>query len=144
MDEKTKKRIESRMKDGWIKSNLMIEVLAVTKDAARDSLKKHVEKMEKERHMMVFRKDFKEIRKVESPMPNVKEAFSNVVEVDILTQNYDKLVYLIMAYAPSSIEILEPEHLKIDMGEAQSILNMVAEIIHRFAAAGLGGIVIGT
>lgn len=142
MDEKTQKLMEKRMKDGWIKSNVMIEVLAVNEETARESLKKHVEKMGKENHVMICHKNFRKIEKVKNPLPNIQEAFSNVVEVEMLTMNYDKLVYMIMAYAPSSVEILEPEHIKLDMGEAQAILNSVAELIHKFAAAGLGGVII--
>jgi len=144
MDDKTKEKMEKRMKEGWIKSTMMIEVLGVTKEAAKSSLKKHVEKMEKEDNVMVCQKDFKELNKVKSPFPNIKEAFSNIVELELLTLNYDKLVYMIMAYAPSAVEILEPEHIKLDMGEAQAILNSISEMIHKFAAAGLGGVIIGT
>jgi len=61
-----------------------------------------------------------------------------------LTQNYDKLIYMVMTYAPSSVEILEPGHIKMDIGEAQGVLNSIAELIHKFAAAGIGGVIIGT
>lgn len=142
MDDKTRKKIEQRMKDGWIKSIAMIEVLAVNEEAARESLEKHVERMEKEEHSMIIKKDFRKVEKVQNPHPRIKEAYSNVVEVEMITQNYDKLVYMIMAYAPSSVEILEPSHIKLDMGEAQAVLNSVAEMIHKFAAAGLGGVII--
>jgi hypothetical protein len=144
MDEKVAERVEKRIKDGWIKSTMMIEVLAVTEKAARNSLKKHVEKMEKEDKVMIYRKDFKKVDKVEEPLPNIPEAYSTVVELELLTQNYDKLVYMIMSYAPSSVEILEPKNIKLDMGEAQGILNSIAELIHKFAAAGIGGVIIGT
>lgn len=144
MDEKVAERIAKRMKDGWIKSTMMIEVLAVTEKAARESLKKHVEKMEREDNVMVYRKDFKKLDKVDNPFPNIPKAYSNVVELEMLTQNYDKLVYMIMSYAPSSVEILEPKNIKLDMGEAQGILNSIAELIHKFAAAGIGGVIIGT
>jgi hypothetical protein len=144
MDEKTEKLIGKRMKDGWIKSTMMIEVLAVNKDTAKSSLQKHVEKMEREDKAMVCRKEFRKIEKVKNPIPRIPEAYSNVVELELLTQNYDKLIYMVMTYAPSSVEILEPEHIRIDMGEAQGILNSVADLIHKFAAAGLGGVIVGS
>jgi hypothetical protein len=144
MDEKTQQTVEKRVKEGWIKSNMMIEVLAVTEEAARESLEKHIEKMEKEELVMVYGKDFRKIEKVKDPLPRIPEAYSNIVELELLTKNYDKLIYMVMTYVPSSVEILEPGHIKMDMGEAQAILNSVAELIHKFAAAGIGGVIIGT
>jgi hypothetical protein len=144
MDEKTQQTVEKRVKEGWIKSNMMIEVLAVTEEAARESLEKHIEKMEKEELVMIYGKDFRKIEKVKDPLPRIPEAYSNIVELELLTKNYDKLIYMVMTYVPSSVEILEPGHIKMDMGEAQAILNSVAELIHKFAAAGIGGVIIGT
>ena len=144
MDDKLKEKVEKRMKDGWIKSTMMIEVLAVTEEAAKESLEKHTDRMGKEEKAIIYKKDFKKIEKVKNPLPRIPEAYSNVVELELLTQNYDKLIYMVMTYAPSSVEILEPGHIKMDIGEAQGVLNSIAELIHKFAAAGIGGVIIGT
>jgi len=144
MDDKLKGKIEKRMKEGWIKSTMMIEVLAVTEEAAKTSLEKHMDRMEKEDKALIYNKDFKKIQKVKDPHPRIPEAYTNVVELELLTENYDKLVYMVMTYAPSSVEILEPGHIKMDMGEAQGVLNSIADLIHKFAAAGIGGVIIGT
>jgi len=144
-EEKIPENIQKKVKkDGWIRSWMMIEVLAVTENAAKSALEKHVEKMRREKKTIIYRKEFHEIKKVEKPIPQIETAYSNVVELELITETYDQLVYLVMNYGPSSIEILEPEKLQIDMGEAQSILNSLAEMIHKFVAAGIGGIVINT
>jgi hypothetical protein len=142
MKDASKETVERRLKEGWINSMMMIEVLAVTKDAAKSALEKHIEKMEKEDKTIIYKKDFKEIKQIKKPLKNIKVAYSHIVELELLTRDYEKLVYLVMNYAPSSIEILGPENIKMDMGEAQGILNSLAELIHKFAAAGLGGILI--
>lgn len=144
MDEKTQKLIDKRLKEGWVRSTMMIEVLAVTEQAAKESLEKHMAKMEKEEKAMIYSKKFHEINKVEKPIPRIPEAYSNLVEFELLTENFDKLVYLVMTYVPSSVEILEPKNMSLDMGELQAILNSLAELIHKFAAAGIGGVIIGT
>ena len=46
MDDKQNKLEKKRLGDGWIKSTMIIEVLAITKEAAESALEKHVEKME--------------------------------------------------------------------------------------------------
>ena len=144
MDKKEERLMESRMKDGWIKSTMIIEVLAINKEAAKSALEKHVDKMGNEEHSMIIEKKFSEATEVENPTPRIEKAYSVIVDVDVISRDFDNLVRLVVAYAPSSIEILEPEDIKMDMGEAQGILNSVSELIHRFAQAGLGGVMVGT
>jgi ATPase subunit of ABC transporter with duplicated ATPase domains len=144
MDEKLKEKAEKKIKEGWIKSWMMIEVLAVTKDAAKDALKKHVEKMEREDKTLVIRKDFQKTEEVKNPKPNIEKAYTQVVELEVLNENYDKLMFIVMNYAPSAVEILEPSKINMDVGEAQGILNSISAMIHKFAAAGIGGILVNS
>jgi len=141
-EKKLPEKVQKKLKEGWIQSWMMIEVLAVTEKAARSALERHVAMLEKEEKSMVYRKDFKKIERVVKPLRGIEEAYSNVVEIELITENYEKLVYLVMNYAPSSVEILSPENIKMDIGEAQGILNSLSEMIHKFAAAGLGGVII--
>lgn len=143
-EEKVPEDVKKKVKNGWIRSWMMIEVLAITEKAAKSALKKHTQKMGREKRTIIYNKKFHEIKKVEKPFPKIETAYSCVAELELVTQTYDQLIYLVMNYGPSSIEILEPEKLKIDMGEAQSILNSVAEMIHKFVAAGIGGVIINT
>jgi hypothetical protein len=144
MDDKKAKLAEKRAKENWIKSTMIIEVLAISKEAAQSALKKHVDKMEEEENTMVLDKRFHETQEVKEPAPHIEKAYSQIVDVDFLTKDFDQLVRVVVSYAPSSIEILEPEKIRMDMGEAQGILNSIAEIIHRFAQAGLGGVMVSS
>jgi len=142
MSDKLMEKAQKKLKEGWIKSLMMIEVLAISEEAAKSSLENHVKKMGREKKTIVYKKEFKEIVRVENPLPPIKEAYSNVVELELVTENFETLVFLVMTYAPSSVEILEPVALNLEVGEAQGILNSIAEMLHRFASAGLGGVVI--
>jgi SepF-like predicted cell division protein (DUF552 family) len=144
MDEKEQKKADKRLKDGWIKSTMIIEILAVNEETTDSALKAHIEKIEGEDHTMVIDTRFHEVREVPNPMPNIEKGYSKIVDVDVLTKDFDTLVRVVVSYGPSSVEILEPEKIRMDMGEAQGILNSLAEIIHKFAQAGLGGVMVGT
>lgn len=144
MDQKTKETVEKKMKDGWIKAMMMIEVLATSKKAAKDALEKHVKKMHNEEGLILYREDYKDIVKVDKPMPHIKTAHSYIVELELIVRSYDRLVYVTMNYGPTSIEILEPTEIRIKMGEAQIVLNVISELMHKFAAAGIGGMVVST
>ena len=137
-------KIKKKMKDGWIKSWMMIEALAVNENAVKGALEKHVKKLGMEKNVTISKRDFKKIEKVENPFPNIKEAHSGVVELEVLTKDYDRLVFLVLNYAPSAIEILEPKNISMDAGEAQGVLNSLAELIHRFVGMTQGAILVDT
>ena len=54
---------------------------------------------------------------------------------------YD-LINIILVYGPSAVEILEPDSINVDIAEIQNIANMISSVMHKYAAAGIGGIVI--
>ncbi len=144
MDEDIREITKKKLSEGWIKSWMMIEALAINKETVDSALNKHIEKIEKEDKSIVIKKEFKETKTVESPFEDVKEAHSGIVELEILTETLDKLFFIVINYGPSAVEILEPEKITIDMGEAQGILNSMADIIHKFAAATMGGLGVET
>ena len=47
-----------------------------------------------------------------------------------------------MTYGPSSVEIIGPDKKEISVAETQDIVNLLAGVVHQFAAAGVGGIII--
>ncbi len=143
MDSEIKDKVNKKMKDGWIKSWMMIEVMAVSEDAAKTALEKHVGKMESEKAAFLYGKKYGEIKDVENPLPNVAKGYSYVVEFEILTQNLDRLMTIVMNYGPSSVEILEPNEIKIPVGEAQGVLNSVSAMMHKFASQS-GGIIVSS
>jgi ferritin-like protein len=146
VDEVLKEKADKKIsKDDWIRATMMIEVLAVKEEAAKSALGKHVEAMSKEKQVIMYRKDFGKIIGVMNPLPNnpnIKEAYSQVVELECAVRRYEDLIQIVMHYGPSSLEILEPTKLKLDLGEAQGILNSVSDLIHKFVAAGVGGVIV--
>jgi len=144
MDKKTEEQVKSRIKSGWIRVGMMIEALAISCNAAESALKKHVEKMEKEKGIIVYKKDFRGTQEVKKPLPNIEKGYSEVVDVEIIAENFDKLVQIVLNYGPSAIEIIEPKNIKMDAGEAQGVLNSLASMIHTFAAMGAGGMLVST
>jgi hypothetical protein len=135
--------VQKKLNEGWIKVWMMIEAMAVSDEAVKSALEKHVEKMEKEKNFIVYKKEFGNVEKIQKPLPNIKEGYSCVVELECLSQNFERLIYIVLNYGPSAIEILEPQKIEMDTGEAQSIVNTIAGLLHRFAATA-GGIIVAT
>ncbi len=137
-----KEQIAEKLKSGWIQARMMFEVLAVTEETAKEALQSHIGKLEKSELVGMIKKDFSAAEKVENPMKGIEVGFSQICETEFMVKNFDMLVQLVLEFGPASVEILKPEKYQMNAGEAQNILNIMAEMMHRFAAAGLGGIVI--
>ena len=144
MADDIKEQLRKRMKDGWIRTWMAFEVLAVTEEAADSSLKNHLEKMKKIPATLVYKSEFKKTEKVENPFKKPKHAYSKVLELEMAARSFDALVFIVLNYAPTSVEVLEPEKVSMDMGEAQGILNTMAETMHSFAATQRSRIMIDT
>lgn len=145
-DKKVVEKAEKKLKEGWIRTWMMIECLAISPDAAKSALETHIRKMGNEKKIIIYKQDFKEMKELEKPLrgKNIEKAYSLVVEIELVSENFETLVFLVMNYGPSALEILEPEKLAMDAGEAQGILNSVSDMVHRFAATGVGGVVVQT
>lgn len=139
-DKDSMEKVKKKLKEGWIKSSMFIEALSLTEKNAKEALEEHIEKLKKEGNALVYKIDFKGVQKVDKPLQGVDVGYSSIVNLELLTENFDKLIHLAMTYGPTNIEVLEPLNLSIPAGEAQGIANTVADIIHTVARMRLGGI----
>lgn len=134
--------VEKKVNDGWIHARMIIEVLAISKEAAESALEKHVQGLRQEKRTRIIKEQFHDSVKVQNPNPNLSEGWSQIVEIEYIAQDFDELVYVVMNYAPSSIELIAPSELNISIGEAQGFLTSLAGMIHKFASMGIGGVVV--
>lgn len=141
MDEST---LREKLEKGWIHAKMFFEVLAVNEETTKESLRKHIDTMKKMENFKIVSEKLGDIVKVEKPPKKFKEAYSQIAEVDVVVSNLENLLYSVIFFGPSSIEIVEPKEYTLDQTGAQAMMNAVAEIMHRYAAAGTGGIVIST
>ncbi len=142
LHEDMRDEVKKKRKDEWIEAWFAIEALAVDDKLVESSLKEHVEKLKKIKEVFVYHTDFKSTDKVKNPLRNVEEAYSQVVELKLFAKNLPVLINTIIVYGPSAIEILGPENKRIKVEEIQNVANIIAGVVHQFAAAGAGGIVL--
>lgn len=135
-----KEEIRKKRDEKWIEAWFMIEVMAVDEKVAVEALESHVKKLEKE--TPVFEVTYQDAVKVENPTPKVKEAYSKICEVKLFAKDMMSLLRLVLMYGPAAIEIMGPKNREVGMEEMQNISNTVAGLMHQFASAGVGGVVI--
>ncbi|MBI5332859.1 MAG: hypothetical protein HZB65_04755 [Candidatus Aenigmarchaeota archaeon] len=142
MNEETKDKINELKKKGWLDVWFAFDVLGVNQEIVEQSLGNHISKLEKLSVVFIYNKEFKTAEKVETPPKGVEEAWSKVIELKLFIKSFTDLINIIYLYGPSAIEILSPNSKELKLEELQDIANTMAGLMHQFAAAGAGGIVI--
>ena len=141
MDKEQLKQEMNKRKE-WIKCWFAIEVMANSRGLARQSLEEHVERMSRIPSVFVYKKDFSDVQEVPDPPEGIKEAYSLIVNIELLVKDVYTLLNIVMVYGPSAVEILEPNKITMNIDELQNTVNVVASLVHQFAAAGVGGLLI--
>jgi len=136
-----KDKANERVAAGWLRAWMAFEALAVNKEVVEASLKELVDRLEKDERVKLYKRELIETKEVLNPMQGIEKAYSQVCDVELISKNLDNLIGIVTEYGPSAIELLEPTSFEMKSGEAQSILNTISELLHRFASAGMGGMV---
>ena len=138
-------KINEFRKKQYIEVWFALEALGVNKEIVEESLKTHISKMEKIPEVHFYDKIFRDVEKLEdiSFLPkDITEAWSQTVEIKFFVKKFYDLINIIYVYGPSAIEILGPEAKELKINDMQDIANTLAGLMHQFAAAGVGGVVI--
>ncbi len=134
----SEKEVKKLVKEGWIKSYMLFEVVSTSKELAEKALKEHIEKLEKDERAKIVKKEFHEPQELGT---EIKTLFSAICEVELLAQNLSSLAELVAVYGPSACEVIEPDVIKVSVGEAQELLNLLGRIMHKLSELA-GGIVV--
>jgi hypothetical protein len=137
-----KEEIAKRKKEEWYELMFSIEALAIDKELVETSIKEHILQLEKAPGVFVYEKKFYDCQEVKNPMKDVEKAYSQAVVLKLFIKDLHTMLISITLFGPSSIEVLGPHKKEISLSEAQNIANNIAGLVHQFAAAGIGGIVI--
>jgi len=124
---------------GWFNIWLAFEGMAISQQVIKSALDDLLGKLEDDQKIKVYEKEYLEPVKVENPLKGIMEAWSQVVNVKFVAKNFGEIVQIVVQYGPSAVEILGPSKSQMSISEAQDILNNIAGMMHRYAAAGIGG-----
>ena len=121
---------------------MAFEAVAATEDGVEDSLDEHLDKLESESGVEIIESNVDETAEVENPTPDLDEGFSKVAECRLEVEGFDKAVSLTFNYGPTYVHMEEPEKYEMDLKEGQEALQNVANVIHKYAQMGLGGVLV--
>ncbi len=109
--------LRQKLEEGWIQARIVLEIIGKPKAHVEKTMQDYVEKIKKEKDLEVLHVDINEVQKQETGAKDekmVKEMWATFAEVEILFKNLPKITYFCFEYMPSSIEILEPQNLKVN------------------------------
>ncbi len=119
------KDIKDRLQNGWIKANFIFEVIGKPADYVEESLKNLLDVLEKEKNAKVISRE-------QHPSQVYEETlFSTFAEATILVENLRRFMNIVYDYMPSSIEITDPQELKIKYLDINVVMNELANSLHR-------------
>ncbi len=116
--------IQEKIDDGWIRANVIFEVVGNPKSHVEDSLKSYIENIKTDEQLRVLSEDFGEPEQVEEGL------FSTFADTEILIEDLNKLNWLCYNFSPASVEIMEPVDFHFKAPELQDWINDFLSKLH--------------
>jgi hypothetical protein len=129
-----KEEIRDKLSKGFLKTHLIFEVVGKPAEFIDETIKKLVDELEKEKGIEILEKTIGNAKPYEIKTENNEKTdlFSTYAETEILIENINRLTQIVFDYMPSSIEIFEPNDIKINTQDANLLLNELATKLHQY------------
>ena len=116
--------IKEKIEQGHILTRIIIEIMGSPKEHVESTLKSLVKTLKEDNSINV----------ITSEMFDAEEKdkfFSAFTEVEILFKNVSALIGFCFDYMPSSVEVLDPDHLKYKAHDISGLLNDLLARLHK-------------
>jgi thiamine phosphate synthase YjbQ (UPF0047 family) len=115
------------LKKGWVRTIITFEVVGKPAKHVEQSLAKYLANLKKDDRIKVLQEESDEVAELEDGM------FSTIAELEILVQNLETLTWLAINFSPASIEVLEPEELRIEGRDLTNWYNDLLSKLHEIS-----------
>lgn len=123
-----KKELKNKIEEGWIRVNMIFELVGNPKKHVEDTLKSYMANIKTDSGVETLNEDYAETEEVS------KGLFSTFVETEMLVNGLEKLTWLSFNFSPASIEILEPTEFKFGSANLQNWINDLLAQLHEVGA----------
>ena len=111
-------------KEVWpIKYVAIVEILGAPKEHVIETMNVYLEKMKKEKGIKIVKTHVSEVEQKET-------LFSVFAEIEMLAKSPSRIVDYCFEYMPSSIEIIEPEHIAFNAHDFSNFFNDLQARLH--------------
>lgn len=114
------------MKDKKIVARIILEILGSPKTHVEDTMSQVIDKLKEEKDIKLLNKNSYDSEQQENGLWSI---FS---EIELETNDLQRLLDVCFDYMPSTIEILEPAGMEVDSEKMGEILNDLMAKLHRY------------
>jgi hypothetical protein len=120
--------------DGWLKCRVVVELMGKPKEHIDTTMVKYLEQMGKEDGLKIIDIQRAEIQKVDTKAEDegmLKEMWTTFSEIIMLVKKPEMLTGFCLNYMPASIEIIEPEVVKLTNRDSTKFFNDLQARLHQ-------------
>ncbi len=121
---------------------MAFEAVAPERKALEGALEDHVEALGTEERVEIIESEVDEVSEVENPHPDMDIGYSQIAEVRVKLDGFDRAIQTVINYGPTYVQIEGPDDYEMKLREAQEALQNVASTMHQYAQMGPGGVLI--
>ncbi|MEM3399534.1 MAG: hypothetical protein QXP42_01755 [Candidatus Micrarchaeia archaeon] len=125
-EEDVEKLTDETIRDGGVLALLYFDVHGSDAEQIKNMLVDLIARITKANGVVYVRGEIDEALKIEGE--HITSA-----EVSVLTKDFSSLVGVCLEYAPFGVEVLRPERIVLNLGEAQSLLLNVSQVSQEYA-----------
>ena len=117
---------------------MIVEIAGRPAEHVKESLKQHVNEIDKRENANITSVNINEPKKIQMSQSNTnnsqaqQEMFTCFAEVEVETDSFSKLIEIVFDFMPSSVELIKPDTLKLNIEESTSFVNNLAGRLHRY------------
>jgi len=112
---------------------MIVEIAGRPAVHVKESLTNHIGVLETIKDVEVHSIKVSEPKEIEMEnVPKGAEMFTCFAEVDFEAENFARLSEVTFDFMPSSVEVIEPSKVSLDLHEASNLLNNIAGRMHRY------------
>ena len=119
------RKIREKIEQGAVHAIFVIELAGRPPEHIKKALDTLVDAFGKQKGVEII------IKKIHDPKP-VEKLFSCFAEIEFICESFSRLLNLIFYFMPSSIEIVEPEKIKLSAADANAIANDISTRLHQY------------
>jgi len=111
-----------------IRAVLIFEILGKPPEYIKESLEKYIEKMGENKGVFIEKKKFFDSKLIEGE----KDIYTSFAEVEIVCDSLNIVFAIVLSMLPASIEIIEPEEIRLKNFELSSVLSELTVKLHKY------------
>jgi hypothetical protein len=116
------------MTEQKIRAIMIIEIAGRPPEHIKQALEKHTEQLKNLKDVRLISNKISKPKRLESE----QEMYTCFAEIEIETESFLRLTEIMFDFMPSSIEIIEPNEVKMNMQQATMFLNNLTGRLHRY------------